>query len=184
MIQVVRESHETPQYAALALLLAGGRNRFGEPNFRAVWGQNRFDWIGGKWVDHAEDGSILREVVEVRYTHKYAPLDRWHIERWCPPEMYGSPEAWAKQTLEIENGINIPALGPYPSRGEYEHVFTLESPVNGFLQLTENIARYVAQLCERSRVVPKAVSKAALYKREEVKEKQYDSWADAVLSDC
>ena len=50
--------------AARALALAGGRNRFGEPNYRAVWGWSRLDWIGGKWEDRDASGSLIREVVE------------------------------------------------------------------------------------------------------------------------
>ncbi len=126
MIQITHESHEAPRHIAQTLERAGGVNRFGEPNFRAVWGWNRLGWIGGRWTDLDATGAVAREVIELRYTQKYSAHNRWHIERWCAPEMYGSPESWAKQTLEIEDGRNISALGPFPSRGEYEHVFTLE----------------------------------------------------------
>jgi hypothetical protein len=125
MITILRETHDTPHSIAHTLALAGGTNIFGEPNFRAVWGWNRLAWIGGRWTDLDSSGCVLRETIGLRYEPKYLPTDRWHIERWCAPEMYGSPEDWARNTLEIENGMNVPALGPYPSRGEYEHVFTL-----------------------------------------------------------
>ena len=59
MIQVIRETHEPPTCVAEALLRAGGVNRFGEPNFRAVWGGNRLTWIGGKWEDRNERGVLL-----------------------------------------------------------------------------------------------------------------------------
>jgi hypothetical protein len=127
MISILRETHDTPPSIARTLARAGGTNIFGEPNFRAVWGWNRLAWIGGRWTDLDSSGSVLRETIGLRFEPKYLPTDRWHIERWCAPEMYGSPESWARNTLEIENGMNVPALGPYPSRGEYEHVFTLES---------------------------------------------------------
>jgi len=127
MITITRETHETSRNIAQILARAGGLNTFGEPNFRAVWGWNRLAWIGGRWTDYDDSGRVLRETIGLRYEPKYFPHDRWHIERWCPPEMYGSPETWARQTVEIENGMNVPALGPYPARGEYEHVFTLQS---------------------------------------------------------
>src|SRR5215469_12757063 len=115
MISIIRESHETPADVVRELALAGGCNPFGEPNYRAVWGWSRLDWIGGKWEDRdPANGSLVREVVEVRREPKYTPLDRWHIERWMPAESYGSPAEWYAQTLEIANGRNIPALGPYP----------------------------------------------------------------------
>ena len=49
MILVIRETHEAPAEVARELLLAGGVNRFGDANYRAVWGWSRLDWgeVGG-----------------------------------------------------------------------------------------------------------------------------------------
>src|ERR1700686_234547 len=41
MIQVVRETHRAPASVARRLEIAGGVNRFGRPNYRAVWGWSR-----------------------------------------------------------------------------------------------------------------------------------------------
>jgi hypothetical protein len=183
MIQILRETHEAPAEVARALELAGGRNRFGEPNYRAVWGWSRLDWIGGKWEDRdPATGALAREVVELRREPKYAPHNRWHIERWMPPESYGSPEEWLAQTLEMANGRNIPALGPYPSRGDYEHCFTLEGPRGEFVQLTPAAARHIARAIEASRSAPRAKRREALEERTRREEREYDSYAEAVLS--
>src|SRR6266550_2438618 len=91
--------------------------------------------------------------------------NRWHIERWVPPESYGSPEQWHAETIEIQNGRNIPALGPYPSRGDYEHCFTLEGPRGEFVQLTPAVARQVARAIEASRSMPRAKRREALEDR-------------------
>ncbi len=181
MIQVLRETHETPADVARELVLAGGCNRFGEANYRAVWGWSRLDWIGGKWEDRDAGGKLLREVIEVRLEPKYVPHNRWHIERWLPPENYGSPEHWRAETIEIENGRSIPALGPYPSRGEYEHCFTLEGPRGEFVQLTPAVARYIARAIEASRTLHHAKRKEALDERSRREERAYDAYADAVL---
>ena len=61
MILVVRETHDTPESVAHRLERAGGINRYGEPNYRAVWGWNRLAWIGGKFEDRDEQGKLLRE---------------------------------------------------------------------------------------------------------------------------
>jgi len=183
LIQVLRETHEAPATVAHRLARAGGRNIFGEPNFRAVWGWNRLGWIGGRWTDRdPATGSVLRETIGLRLAPKYFPLNRWHIERWCAPETYGSPEQWARNTLEIEDGRNVPALGPYPSRGEYEHVFTLEDPRGNFLQLTPTFAERLAHMIESSRAAPKLQSRESLYRREAARDRAYDTWADQVLS--
>lgn len=185
MIQVIRETHATPKAVAHRLERAGGINRFGEPNYRAVWGWNRLAWIGGKFEERdPATGSLLREVVELRQEPKYPAVNRWHIERWVPPEAYGSPRAWYAQTIERENGVSIPALGPYPSRGEYEHCFTLESPSGEFVQLTPTAAEHIARAIEFSRHFPRSLKKRSLDEREQREERAYDAWAYAQLDDA
>jgi hypothetical protein len=183
MILILRETHEAPAEVATELARAGGCNPLGEPNYRAVWGWSRLDWIGGKWEDRdPASGALVREVIELRQEPKYTPHDRWHIERWMPPESYGSPEAWHAQTVEIVNGRNIPALGPYPSRGDYEHCFTLEGPQGEFVQLTPAVARHIARAIETSRGISQTKRKEALEDRTRREERQYDAWAENVLS--
>ncbi len=184
MIHVVRETHDTPETVAHRLERAGGVNRFGEPNYRAVWGWSRLAWIGGKFEDRDEHGALLRERVELRWEPKYPAVNRWHIERWVPQEVYGSPRAWYAQTIERENGISIPALGPYPSRGEYEHSFTLESPRGEFVQLTPTIAEHIARAIEWSRKFPRASQRAGLYSREAHEDRMYEDWAFDQLDDA
>ena len=185
MIRVVRETHETPENVANLLARASGINRFGEPNYRAIWGWNRLAWIGGKFVERdPATGSLLREVVELRQEPKYPAVNRWHIERWVPPEVYGSPPQWYSQTIERENGVSIPALGPYPSRGEYEHCFTLEGRRGQFIQLTPIVAEHVARALEFSRHIPRARSRGRLYDRAQRQEQHYESWAYDVLDDA
>ena len=63
MIRVLRESHRAPASVQRRLRLAGGINRYGEPNYRAVWGWDRLGWIGGKWTD-GEKIRAIREGVD------------------------------------------------------------------------------------------------------------------------
>jgi hypothetical protein len=184
MIRVLRETHETPYAVAQRLRSAGGSNRFGEPNYRAVWGWNRLAWIGGKFEDRDEHGVLLRERVELREEPKYPAVNRWHIERWVPPETYGSPHTWYAQTIERKNGVSIPALGPYPSRGEYEHCFKLEGRSGEFIQLTPTIAEHIARAIEWSRKFPRSMNKRRLYDREQREDTQYENWAYDVLDDA
>jgi hypothetical protein len=184
MIRVLRESHDTPEAVAQRLKLAGEINRFGEVNYRAVWGWNRLAWIGGKFEDRDEHGVLLRERIELRKEPKYPAVNRWHIERWLPPEAYGSPRQWYAQTIERENGVSIPALGPYPSRGEYEHCFTLETAHGEFLQLTPTIAEHIARAIECSRKSPRAKNRAHLYDREQREERSYEQWAFDLMDDA
>jgi hypothetical protein len=182
MIQVMRETHRAPASVARRLEIAGGVNRFGRPNYRAVWGWSRLGWIGGKWEDRGAGGELVREVVALRREPKYTPHDRWHLERWVAPEAYGSPLEWYAQTTERANGMSVPALGPYPERGEYEHCFTLAGPGGEFVQLTPTVAEYVARAIERGRHAGATERRTAIDERERDGERAYDAWASDALS--
>ena len=172
MIRVLRETHNTPTNLGNCLAHAGGLNWFGEPNYRAVWGWNRLTPIGGRWEDNGR--------VELRQEPKYPQANRWHIEKWCSPEVYGSPAFWELTTREE----GILALGPYPSRGEYEHVMVLEGRRGEFVQLTPTIVDYVARAIERSRSHWNAqVERKRLYDREARNDQEYLRWADMVMDD-
>lgn len=184
-IHLLRERHETPEAVTRRLELAGGLNRLGEPNYRAVWGWNRLAWIGGKFEERdPSTGSLLREVVELRQEPKYSAVNRWHIERWVPPEAYGSPRLWYAQTVETANGLSVPALGPYPSRGEHEHCFTLQTTGGEFVQLTPTIAEHIARAIEWSRQFPRAAKRKKLYERESREDRAYEGWAYDLLDDA
>ena len=139
-IQVVRETHDTPEYVSQRLAAAGGYNRFGEPNFRVVWGWNRLTLIGGQW-EETSDGPATE--CAYRWVPKYPQVNRWHIERWVPPEDYGSPASWAMQEEK--------ELGPFPRRGDYEHSVVIEGKRGEFLQLTPTIVEHIAKSIEWSR---------------------------------
>jgi hypothetical protein len=183
VIRVLRESKQAPDEIVARVTRAGGRNRFGEPNFRVVWGWSRLTWIGGKWKDKDEEGKLVREVFELREDPKYFPHDRWHLERWLPPETYGSPEDWYRQTMETENGQQIPALGPYPHRGDWEHCFTIQAPDGGFLALTPTVCDYLVRAIEWSHEQPGAKKREAIYQADERQRREYESYVDSVLWD-
>jgi hypothetical protein len=181
LIRVIRETHEVPAAVQERVARAGGSNRYGEPNFRVVWGGARLAWIGGRWTDRDASGNIVRETIELRRAPKYVPHDRWHVERWMPPEAYGSPEEWYAQTIEVEDGICIAALGPYPSRGEYEHCFTLESASREFIPLSAAACDWVARAVDWARRQPRRNLRGALEAREELRSRNWNRDVDAVL---
>jgi len=183
LILVTRETHQAPAELCARLGQAGGVNFLGEPNFRVVWGGSRLTWIGGRWTDRDAEGSFVREVSELRQVPKYTPVNRWHIERWSPPETYGSPDEWYARTVEIEDGIRFPALGPYPSRGEYEHCFTLSGPNSEFIQLTATVCDWVIRAIEWARRQPKSIARAAITAREIRREAELSERTDAALDE-
>ncbi len=103
--------------------------------------------------------------------------------------MYGSPRQWYAPTMYRSGAQSIPALGPYPSRGDYEHCFTLETPRGDFLQLTITIAEHIARAIEcsrgaRARTCSRAESRAKLYEREAREDRAYCDWAYDLLDDA
>jgi hypothetical protein len=182
MIHVLRETHEAPPEIQRRIARAGGYNRFGEPNFRVVWGWSRLSWIGGRWTDRDAHGNVLREQIELRYVPKYIPHDRWHIERWMPPESYGSPETWSSATLETADGIRVPALGPFPRRGEYEHCFTLQGPHGEFIPLSPAACDAIVRAIVWAPLQRPQDLRAALDAREQRRDRAWNDWADAALS--
>jgi hypothetical protein len=184
LIQVIRETKEAPAEIAERVARAGGRNCYGQPNFRVVWGWSRLGWVGGRWTDRDAHGNVVRETIEMRQVPKYLPCDRWHIERWTPPESYGSPAQWYAQTLEAENRALIPALGPYPSRGEYEHCFTLADARGEFVPLDGAACEAIVRAIEWARAQDAAAHRAALDSREARSERAWESFADDALDDA
>lgn len=130
MIEVTRETHTCPPEIQERLTRAGGTNRYGEPNFRIVWNWSRLAWAGGWWLDWDSEGKLVREVFEMRLEPKWLPpWNRWILEAWMPPEWFGSPWFWDITTMIFsgdEASRALPGIGPYPARGDYMHVTTLD----------------------------------------------------------
>ena len=183
-IRVTRETHETPREICERVMAAGGANTFGEANFRVVWGGSRLTWMGGRWTDRDASGNVIREAIETRRVPKYLPVDRWHIERWMPAESYGSPEQWYEQTTEVEDGIRIAALGPYPARGEYEHCFTLATAAGGYVALSPAACDWIVRAGEWTRRQARTEQGGAIAAREARRARDWDRDADDLLDDA
>ena len=115
---------QIPKHFQDFCLRIGGKNRFGGPNWRVVWGPDRREMVGGAWCD--PDGTVR---IEMRSVLKYDSKPVYHLEKWCDPVMYGDPDAWERENALILDGLvplmGIQIIGPYPWRGEYEHSFAL-----------------------------------------------------------
>jgi len=178
---------ETPSWVRARLLTIGGKNCYGEPNYRVAWSSSRLETVAGEWEDYSESGIWLRTVVETRRVPKYwTHPERWIVEKWLPPEEYGSPETWRQQTAEFVRGQTVLQLGPYPERGDYELAFVVEDQKGSYVPLTEAIVEGIVRCIEASRNFSAAQRKAALLRREEkkqetIRKENEDIVADAML---
>lgn len=83
--------------------------------------------------------------------------------------------------MEAESGIRIPALGPYPSRGEYEHCFTVQGADGEFIPLSAAACDWIVRAVEWARRQPRTVKRKALVDREVKRESDWETAADALL---
>lgn len=175
---------EIPKTLETRLIAVGGLNRFGDANFRVVWGPDRLTWVGGEWAIFDENGNETGHVTEERQVQKYFPADRFYLEKWMPPEHYGFKEAWEANQIETVDGIRIPNLGPYPSRGEYELSMRFErngkfAPIDG----AESAIVELVQMIKRGEAISRTENWLAIQRANERSDKDWNTYADAVLDD-
>ena len=90
-----------------------GRNRYGGPKFRIVWGQTNVHRVGNIWRDIY--GNERRQYRDVYQSHC---MPCWIIQRWKGPEHYGTPELYYLQNWDAHTRLFT--MGEYPWRGRYE----------------------------------------------------------------
>ncbi len=183
-VRIGREAKDAPREIQALATKIGGLNFLGEPNFRIVWGWSRLCIIAGEWTDCDSAGNYLRTVGQYRWEPKYMPFDRWHLEKWLPPEHFGPRSYWHEITKEIFNGVSFAALGPFPSRGEYEHCFTIEDQDGSYLPLSPYVVETVILAIEQSRAQDYRDRREARERREEAKKKEADDFAFDLADDA
>lgn len=115
-----------------------GQNLYGENLYRVVWGPSRCYICGGWWEQEQE--------YAYRLAPKYGRGEKWILEKWCPPTLYGSPETWDTQTVSAEGYYQV---GPYPAHGEYEcvAVFSTGPGPRGYVPLEPGTVDLQTRLC-------------------------------------
>ena len=96
-----------PEYQAHVTAI-GGLNRYGEPNFRLVWGETETEFVFGTDAN----GKKVQHIV-----FKHQGIPAWFMEAWKPPECFGTPELWYSMSWDEESKTHT--LGEYPWRGLY-----------------------------------------------------------------
>lgn len=112
------------------------------------------------------------------------PFDRWHLERWFGPECFGPREHWYDITMEEFQGLQFAALGPFPSRGEYEACHCFQNPDGSYQPLDPHVVEWVIQALNWQRSLSAQARRAALNEREEKKKKADYDFAYDLASDA
>lgn len=152
------------QFLNNALLTAGGSNLYGQPNYRLVWSESRFEIRYGQKVKKYGSGR-----------------DRWILEKWCPPEMYGDPDTWHFETYDAE--FREMALGPFPNHGEYEHSYTFDQG-GIYIEPTEDLVLLICRCIEQGKMHTRSEKWAALVAaKDKIKQQQAQEFQD-LWDDC
>jgi len=96
-----------PEYQA-HVTAAGGKNRFGDPNFRLVWGQSETEFVYGTDVNGRKGQHVI---------FKHGGIPAWFMESWKPPECFGTRALWYSMSWDQDTKTHT--LGEYPWRGLY-----------------------------------------------------------------
>ncbi len=149
--------HAVPRDVVRRVTRAGGLNRFGQPNFRVVWGGARIDPLGFQ-----------------RYAYAPHLLERWIVELWRPPEAYGSRREWNR---------NEETLGPFPSRGEYELLASLAGPNGEYAHISAEIAEFAIEAYRTSQNLSHWDRRDLAIAEVKQREREWVTFADGVLDD-
>jgi hypothetical protein len=130
--QLMNALRDTPPHVVAKLLSWGGKNPYGEVNWRVILAQNHLVQRAGVWTDFDPNTDMVeftgvdykfhsRQIApdRVRVGMFWVPLYQvrgWILERWFPPLAYGSKEQW--ESALSQDG-ETPMMGPFPERGGY-----------------------------------------------------------------
>lgn len=177
------------------LIQIGGLNRFGEPNWRVVWGQTEIEVVGGTWEvpkpgthfivnpkgELVEQQNTM-DVPEMREVLKYEGQACWVLERWFPPENYGTEHQWYQENADPK-GSGLSLLGRYPDEGYYEHCEKFITNDGRAVELNDEVLNYYVPMILKTHETTDAERKAARTAiREKEKQQEYDKKIDMYLN--
>lgn len=120
---------EKPPYFDQSLLLIGGTNPLGEPNLKVGWGWDLTTYRNG-------NNSALK------YPGPF--LNRWILEKWLPPEFFGSVKQWeTRRYSRSADGKSVDLLGEFPRRGAYGMVMPLTTGAGEFIPLGGEVLTFI-----------------------------------------
>jgi hypothetical protein len=174
---------QAPPGMQRAAALAGGFDLYGDPYYRMVWGWSRLEMRVGLHNDYDDNDILIRRELRAEWWPRYQPRDRFHLEIKKPAEIYGSPDAWEDGTAQWVGGTKVLALGPFPSRGEYEHVAVCQTQTGEFLWPNETVVRDLITWHRRAIAITKdqrqLLAEAATQSEKEARRKKFHDIIDS-----
>jgi hypothetical protein len=169
----------------------GGTNPFGGPMYRLSWAPSQLTWMAGVWRINDNQGNFKFWHVDCGHAPKYPQFgERFILEVWKAPELFGSPFEWEQLNRQPEeNGMVLGKLGPYPVNGGYEFCFHFQDTAGGFvlptpticelrIQEHRRISRKAADDREMQKQLAATARDAQEYERQQVRKEQSDILAE------
>ena len=125
---------DTPADVTDKLLRWGGKNEYGDPNWRIILAENHLVQRAGMWTEfdegteqvqfeeRAHDVAFKTQQIAptaIRIGMLWVPLypcTGWILERWFPAHAWGSQSEWEHETAQ--DGVTR-MMGQYPRHGDY-----------------------------------------------------------------
>lgn len=178
------ERRRCPDEFQARITLAGGVNKYDEPNFKIYWGQTETFRAGGEW---AGNGQVTYKGYRDLLLGGGDPT--WLLVQWQPAHKYGRPESYYLQNCDESTGLQV--LGEYPYSGRYEIVmpFIWRGFVNGrfvveHMPLTSLLVDMVVPIVKMSQELSYARWKAIIEDRRAYENKAQVDQIEARLHDA
>lgn len=192
---------EAPDHLKRAMVARGGMNPYGEPNYRLVRAEGRKRLSGGRWHEWLPGTDVAHKVPGLHRAWRsfigYKPIPmypgehRWVLERWFPPDAYGTPDRWYLPvtlggTVRWIDGENVLSLGDYPSMGDWEsaNFWFYDS------ELSEALVLHAVGMIERRLIdVPQSYTQRLVEEtvraeeEEAAREREYDRMAEEIMGE-
>jgi hypothetical protein len=180
------ERRECPEEFQARLTDAVGRNQYGEPLFKIVWGQSQTYTAGGVWAHDHFLGYRQLMLSNSSPSGKGQPC--WMILEWHPASDYNTDAVYYYENRDDATGLQT--LGEYPYSGRYEVAFKLVSQEFGDGKM--RIINYhldgmvldllIPTIVEAQRMTMKQRQRV-IRNMQEAEEKKYDRTVDAIYND-
>lgn len=123
------EAPAKPPYFDASLLLIGGKNPLGKPMLRVDWGWDIRMFRNGNAEALAYPGPFL---------------NRWILQKWLPPEFFGSPKQWEERRWKkTGDGGKVDLLGEFPRKGRYGMVMPLTTAQGDYIPLGNEVLTFI-----------------------------------------
>lgn len=150
-----------------------GKNPYKKELYRIIWSESRSYLLGGAWGDNGR--------VEYRWCPYYGAHKAWVLEKWLSPmEFAGTEQQWDREQLDYglcASGIVIYTMGPYPTKGWYDHCYSFPADSEPNLEA-------IVPLLESAKSLTLAQIKAGLNLWHERQRKDWENKVEAGVLDA